>query len=636
MSLGELLTVHLLFFALAFAGALALLVRHHQRRRDPRRRGGPATFAILAAAALVTWLLTHQPASVLPFGLSLFIAALAQRRLPGFSAAGRLFMTTYVGMVVAFVIWGSWFLLTIPVSPLTRALLLAGYPLLVVTLPSGLLQSITDWEVLCRSTWRRRRELPRRGSTEPRTRYPKVSLHVPAYAEPPELVIATLDALAALDYPNFEVLVIDNNTKDPALWRPVESHCWRLGPRFRFFHLDTWPGAKAGALNFALAQTARDTEVVGVIDADYLADPDFLAGLIGYFDDPRIGFVQTPHDYREWEKSPYLRMCYWEYRYFFASTMVALDEHDASLTVGTMCLIRRRALEDAGGWAEWCVTEDSELAIRIHACGYSSVYLPITFGRGLIPQTFHGYKRQRFRWTYGPIQELKHHFRLFLPKRWGTTPSALTPSQKVLHLNHGLDRLNIGLQFVVMPLYAAAVCSMVWHSEVIPVPGALWLSSTVVLFGGWVMWWLPYRALLRASMRDVIGAFAASKALSHTVTMSAVKSLYTERIQWQRTNKFPALPLGLGALVSAKVELLLAVALLLGGIGALALLPHPGLVLLLVIGGLYQSLSYLAAPVLAVLAERDVVMQDSRPKELVSAGVRQPVAESTGSPTLMG
>ena len=50
---------------------------------------------------------------------------------------------------------------------------------------------------------------------------------VPAYAEPPELVV-TLDALARLRYPNFEVLVIDNNTKDPALWRPVEEHCARL------------------------------------------------------------------------------------------------------------------------------------------------------------------------------------------------------------------------------------------------------------------------------------------------------------------------------------------------------------------------------------------------------------------------
>ena len=62
-----------------------------------------------------------------------------------------------------------------------------------------------------------------------------------------------------------------------------------------------------------------------------------------------------------------------------------------------------------------------------------------------------GFKRQRFRWTYGPIQELKRHLRLFLPRTWRmASPSALTPVQKLLHLNHGLDRMNVGLQFLVV------------------------------------------------------------------------------------------------------------------------------------------------------------------------------------------
>ena len=151
------------------------------------------------------------------------------------------------------------------------------------------------------------------------------------------------------------------------------------------------PGAKAGALNFALWQTAPDAELVGVVDSDYQAEPDFLERLVGYFDDPKIGFVQTPHDYREWQDSLYQRMCYWEYRRFLETTMVSFNEWDAAITVGTMCVIRCKALEEAGGWAEWCLTEDSELAVRIHALGYSGVYLTTTFGRGLIPETFEGY-----------------------------------------------------------------------------------------------------------------------------------------------------------------------------------------------------------------------------------------------------
>ena len=96
---------------------------------------------------------------------------------------------------------------------------------------------------------------------------PVVSVHVPAYNEPPEMMIETLDALAALDYPRFEVVVIDNNTRDPSVWQPVREHCQRLGPRFRFFHQDPLAGFKAGALANGLKRT--DKKYVAIFDADF-------------------------------------------------------------------------------------------------------------------------------------------------------------------------------------------------------------------------------------------------------------------------------------------------------------------------------------------------------------------------------
>src|ERR1700751_3312092 len=91
---------------------------------------------------------------------------------------------------------------------------------------------------------------------------PKVSIHVPAYNEPPPMLIETLDALARLDYPDFEVLVIDNNTRDERVWRPVEAHCAKLGARFRFFHVAPLAGFKAGALNYALERTHPHRPIV--------------------------------------------------------------------------------------------------------------------------------------------------------------------------------------------------------------------------------------------------------------------------------------------------------------------------------------------------------------------------------------
>src|ERR1700733_15185544 len=97
-----------------------------------------------------------------------------------------------------------------------------------------LLAEAHEWAEAHWVTYRRRLGAPVLANGEPQ---PKVSIHVPAYNEPPEMVIETLDALARLDYSNYEVLVIDNNTRDEAVWRPVEAHCARLGNRFPFFHV---------------------------------------------------------------------------------------------------------------------------------------------------------------------------------------------------------------------------------------------------------------------------------------------------------------------------------------------------------------------------------------------------------------
>ena len=150
-----------------------------------------------------------------------------------------------------------------------------------------------EWaEALWLKRWRRS-PLPQAASDQG---LPKVSVQVPAYNEPPEMLIQTLDALAALDYPDFEVLVIDNNTKDPAVWKPVEAHCARLGERFRFIHVDPLSGFKAGALNLALRETDADAGIVAVIDNDYMVEPNWLRKLVPFFADTNMAIVQAPQD----------------------------------------------------------------------------------------------------------------------------------------------------------------------------------------------------------------------------------------------------------------------------------------------------------------------------------------------------
>ena len=71
-------------------------------------------------------------------------------------------------------------------------------------------------------------------STTPNSSAPKVSIHIPAHNELPDVLKQTLDAVARLDYQNFECVLVINNTPDPAMWRPVEEHCRLLGDRFKF------------------------------------------------------------------------------------------------------------------------------------------------------------------------------------------------------------------------------------------------------------------------------------------------------------------------------------------------------------------------------------------------------------------
>ena len=115
-----------------------------------------------------------------------------------------------------------------------------------------------------------------------------VSLHIPAYNEPPGLLIETIKAVEEMDYPDFEVIVIDNITADPAVYGPVEEYC-RDRERVRFVHVAPWPGYKAGACNLALRRyTHPRAEIIGLIDADDIVQPYYLRETISYFSDPNL------------------------------------------------------------------------------------------------------------------------------------------------------------------------------------------------------------------------------------------------------------------------------------------------------------------------------------------------------------
>jgi cellulose synthase/poly-beta-1,6-N-acetylglucosamine synthase-like glycosyltransferase len=417
----------------------------------------------------------------------------------------------------------------------------------VILIFCAVLESIELVELL---VWRRASELP---AVRQGTQRPFVSLHVPICSEPPDVVAKTLTALRDLDYEAFEVLVIDNNTRDDSLWKPVEQLCGELGPRFRFFHLPVWPGFKAGALNFALSQTSPQARLVGIIDADYESAPNYLADIVGHFEDDKVAFVQTPQDYRNWDLGGFFRVCHWEYWQVFAVSMVLRNRRNAILMHGTMSLVRKDALVRAGGWAEWCLTEDSELGLRILAAGSSGIYVSQTYGRGLLPFTYRDYKRQRRRWVIGGAQQLKRHLHFFLP--WSRGTNRLTPMQRLHYLQGWLPWFRDGVVVVSLPLgLAAAIASLVGLAR----PGILdplGIGLASVLLQVIVRQAIIYRSHFSLSWRDTLGAMAANCSLTWAVGCGWLAGLLGREQVFQRTPKRPQAASRIAG--SARAELLL-------------------------------------------------------------------------------
>ena len=361
---------------------------------------------------------------------------------------------------------------------------------------------------------------------------PKVSIHVPAHREPPEMLKVTLDAVARLDYPNFECIVVINNTPDPAFWRPIEDHCRVLGERFKFINEDNVSGYKAGALRLALTHTAADAEIIGVIDADYVVHPDWLKDLVPVFVDPKVGVMQAPQDHRDGDRTVMHHAMNGEYAGFFDIGMIQRNEANAIIVHGTMCLIRRAALVSAGGWPSDTIVEDCDLGLLVLEHGWQIHYTNRRYGHGLLPDTFEAYKKQRYRWAYGGFQILRKHWRYLLPGANG-----LTREQKrefaVGWLNWlGAESIGVAvaiLNLVWVPVVAFAGIAIPDKILTIPI-----LAAFVISLGHFVT---LYRLRVAIPPAQMLGAVIAAMSVQWTVARAVGCGVWKETMPFTRTAK---------------------------------------------------------------------------------------------------
>ena len=371
----------------------------------------------------------------------------------------------------------------------------------------------------------------------PATGTPFISIHLACANEPPAMVISAVESLLSLDWPAFEVVVVDNNTADAqarqqlALWMAT-----RRDPRLRFAQFTALSGFKAGALNQALAMTADASQWVAVVDADYVVDTGWFRAVQTHLQDPGVGVVQAPQAHRHWAGRPFDRMMNWETEGFFRIGMHHRHGRNAIVQHGTMTLVRAADLRRLR-WNEDCICEDTELGLRLLHEGWRAVYVDRVLGTGLLPTDFLAYARQRRRWALGAMQIFKRHAGALLGR------SPLTMAQRYHFLAGWLPWLGDALHLLFSVVMIGFSLGLVYLPNSVEPPLWLFVAPLIAFFSARLLIGpVLYTRCVPCGLVDRLGAAVAGMALSHRVARGVLQGLWSRQAVFEVTRKSAGAP----------------------------------------------------------------------------------------------
>lgn len=308
----------------------------------------------------------------------------------------------------------------------------------------------------------------------------RLSVHIAARNEPPDVLIPTLETLRQqVRVPEYEVVVIINNTPSPELWQPIEDWCNAAGLRFRLVRRDNVTGAKAGALNIALEQTGAAISHIVVLDADYQVVPEFLAMIDEELRATGADFLQFPQAYRH--VSPRTNGLSCELAEYFDRHARAANVADAMLLTGTLSVIGRDALVAVGGWPSRSCTEDAELGTRLIAAGFRGVFIDRVVGRGLMPLDLRNLHRQRHRWAAGNARVLIGVLRRWLGTGRGAGAGLLQRLLVVAQLAAWLNLGAVAVVTLIVGVVQAGIGRLTGNASAVPDATILFSAATMVL-----------------------------------------------------------------------------------------------------------------------------------------------------------
>ncbi len=262
--------------------------------------------------------------------------------------------------------------------------------------------------------------------------YPFVTIQLPIYNEL-YVVERIIDAVAAFRYPadRFEIQVLDDSTDETVSLAKLKVAALKeKGLNIRHIRRGTRDGFKAGALAYGLRKA--NGEFIAIFDADFIPPADFLSKTIPYFQDDKVGMVQTKWEHVNEDYSLLTRL-----QAFGLDAHFTIEQHGRNAGGhfmnfnGTAGIWRKSCIIDAGNWQSDTLTEDLDLSYRAQLKGWKFLYLEHVESPAELPVTMNALKTQQFRWTKGAAECVKKN----LPSVLGSKhTSAITKIHAIFHL----------------------------------------------------------------------------------------------------------------------------------------------------------------------------------------------------------
>jgi len=343
-----------------------------------------------------------------------------------------------------------------------------------------------------------------------------------------------IDAACALDVPRdrLEIQVLDDSTDETtAIATAIAARHRARGVNVTVLHRARRDGFKAGALAAGLERAHG--EIIAVFDADFVPATDFLRRVVGRFEDPHVGMVQTRWDHLNRGQSP-----------LTAAQAVMLDshfllEHTGRMAAGlffnfngTAGVWRRACIEDAGGWTHDTLTEDLDLSYRAQLRGWSFVFDPTVRAPAELPGDIHALKSQQRRWAKGSIQTA----RKLLPAVWRSTRPRRVKIEAFIHLTSNVTYpLLLVLGLLLLPVIWMSTPSSPTLALAFQVVVLVLAVAPVVVFLLLGQWLAGRRGIV--VVRDVAMALVLGVGMSVTNTRAVIEGLGTSVGAWERTPK---------------------------------------------------------------------------------------------------